>query len=147
MSIILQRTITFNQKINCLIVVLSTFLQFYYIVILLKKCTMQSARQRTLYFEIFTTIKNLNPRLMHSIFSSRTLKNPPQNPSNFNHFRPNQVNFGSKSLNAMGSQIWNCLPNEMKSADNLNSFKCMIKRWDGPSCKCNVCKYNGTDTL
>ena len=46
--------------------------------------------------------------------------------------------FGSKSLKAMGPQIWNCLPNEIKSADNLNSFKRMIKQWDGPSCKCNV---------
>ena len=45
----------------------------------------------------------------------------------------------------MGPQIWNCLPNELKSADNLSSFKQMIKQWDGPSCKCNVCKYEEND--
>ena len=92
--------------------------------------------------EIFKTIKNLNPPFMHSIFSLITSKHPSRNPNNLNHFRPSQVTFGSKSLKAMGPQIWNCLPNELKSAENLNSFKHMIKQWDGPSCKCNVCRYN-----
>ena len=64
--------------------------------------------------------------------------------NNLSHIRPNQVTFGSKSLKATGPQIWNCLPNELKSADNLNSFKRMIKQWDGPSCQCNVCKFNHT---
>ena len=109
-----------------------------------KKCTMQVARQRTLCIEIFKTIKNLNPPFMQSIFFSRTSKNPSRNPNNFSHFRPNQVTFGSKSLKAIGPQIWNCFPNELKSADNLNSFKHMIKQWDGPSCKCYVCKFNHT---
>ena len=109
-----------------------------------RKCTMQVARQRTLRIEIFKTVKHLNPSFMQSVFSSRTSKHPSRNPNNLNHFRPNQVTFGSKSLKAIGPQIWNCLPNEIKSADNLNSFKRMIKQWDGPSCKCNACKYNHT---
>ena len=100
-----------------------------------RKCTMQVARQRTLCIKIFKTIKNLNPSFMQSIFSSRTSKHPSRNPNNLNHFRQNQGTFGSKSLKAFGPQIWNCLPNEIKSADNLNSFKRMIKQWDGPSCK------------
>ena len=65
-------------------------------------------------------------------------------PNNLSHSRPNQVTFDSKSLNAIGPQIWDCLPNELKWADNLNSFKHMIKQWDGPSCQCNVCKFNHT---
>ena len=110
-----------------------------------KRCTMQVARQRTLCIEIFKTIKNLNPSFMRNIFSLRTSKYPSRNPNNLNHFRPNQVTFGSKSLKAMGPQIWNCLPNELKSAENLNSFKGLIKQWDGPTCKCNACKfYNDT---
>ena len=110
-----------------------------------KKCTMQVARQKTLCIEILKTIKNLNPPFMHSIFSSRTLNNPSRNPNNLNHFRLHHVTFGSKCLKAMGPQIWNCLPNELKPADTLNSFKRMIKQWHGPSCKCNVC--NVTNSL
>ena len=112
-----------------------------------RKCTMLVARQRTLCIEVVKTIRDLNPPFMHSIFSSRALKYPSRNPKNLNHFRPNQVTFGSKSLKAIGPQIWNSLPNELKSADNLNSFKRMINRWDGPSCQCNVCKYNYIDIL
>ena len=90
--------------------------------------------ENPLYRNIQDNQKNLNPSFMQSIFSSRTSKHPSRNPNNLNHFRPNQVTFSSKSLKAIGPQIWNCLPNEIKSADNLNSFKRMIKQWDGPSC-------------
>ena len=51
---------------------------------------------------------------------------------NFNdlqHYRPSQVTFGSNSLQSLRPQIWHGLPNEMKSAENLNSFKNMIKKW------------------
>ena len=74
-----------------------------------RKCTMQVARQRTLCIEIFKTIKNFNPPFMQSIFSSSTSKHPSRNRNNLNHFRPNQVTFGSKSLKAISPQIWNSL--------------------------------------
>ena len=99
----------------------------------------------SIYFlSYFLSLAIYYPSFMQSIFSSRTSKHPSRNPNNLNHFRPNQVKFGSKSLKAIGPQIWNCLPSEIKSADNLNSFKRMIKQWDGLSCKCNACKYNHT---
>ena len=67
-----------------------------------------------------------------------------RNPNNLNPFWPNQVTFGSNSLRAMGPKIWNCLPNELKPAENLNSVKNMIKHWDGLTYKCNAChlKYH-----
>ena len=85
------------------------------------------AHQRALCIEIFKPIKNQNPTFMQSILTSRTSKHPSWNHNNLNHFRPNQVTFGSKSLKAMGPQILNYLPSELKSADNLNGFKQMIK--------------------
>ena len=103
------------------------------------RCTMLVSRQRTLCIEIFKTLKKLNPAFMNDIFSVRTSDYSLRNPNNLNHFRPNQVTFGSNSLKVMGPKIWNYLPNELKSAENLNSFKNMIKQWDGPICKCNAC--------
>ena len=102
---------------------------------------MQVARQRALCIEMFKTVKTPNPSFMNNIFSFRTSNYSSRYPNNLKHFRPNQMTFGSKSLKAMGPQIWNCLPNELKLAENLNSLKRMIKQWDGPSCKCNACKY------
>ena len=32
---------------------------------------------------------------------------------------------------SIGPQIWNGLPNELRSADNLKNFKNLIKNWDG----------------
>ena len=102
------------------------------------------SRQRIPCIEIFKTLNKLNPTFMNDIFSVRTSNYSSRNPNNLNHFRPNQVTFGSNSLRAMGPKIWNCLPNELKSAENLKSFKNLIKLWDGLTCKCNACHFSST---
>ena len=35
-------------------------------------------------------------------------------------------------------RVWNCLPNDQKSADSLDSFKGMMKQWDGPTCNATL---------
>ena len=45
--------------------------------------------------------------------------------------KTNQVKFGTKSLTNLAPKIWNSLAPNVKSADNLNSFKALIKNWDG----------------
>ena len=52
--------------------------------------------------------------------------------TNLAHYRPHQVTFGSNSLRSLGPQIWNGLPNDMKSAENLNILKDMLKKVGGP---------------
>ncbi len=104
------------------------------------KCTMFVARQRLLCIEIFKTLNHLNPPFMQSIFKLRSSNYSLRNPNNLAHVRPNQTTFGSKSLMSIGPQVWNGLPNEMKSAENLKSFKALIKQWDGPNCKCSACQ-------
>ena len=104
------------------------------------KCTMLVARQRILCVEIFKTVKLLNPPFMQNIFRLRSSHYSLRNPNSLAHIRPNQTTFGSNSLSCIGPQIWNGLPNEMKSAENLKSFKTLIKQWNGPICKCSACK-------
>ncbi len=104
------------------------------------KCTMLIARQRILCIEIFKTVKQLNPPFMQNIFKLRSSNYSLRNPNNLAHVRPNQTTFGSNSLMSIGPQIWNGLPNELKSAENLKSFKNLIKKWDGPACKCSACQ-------
>ena len=102
---------------------------------------MQVSRLRVLCIEVFKTLKNLNPSFMHDIFKIKSSTYSSRNPNDLQHYRPNQVTFGSNSLRSLGPQIWNGLPNEIKSAENLNSFKHLIKKWDGPNCKCNACQH------
>ena len=51
--------------------------------------------------------------------------------------RVNQVNFASRSF---GPKIWNSPPPHIKSCENLETFKKVIKNWDGITCNCRVCK-------
>ena len=99
---------------------------------------MHVACQKLLHIEKFKTLNHLNPLFMPSIFELRSSNYSLRNANNLAHFRPNQTTFGSKSLKSIGPQIWNGLPSELKSAENLKCFKVLIKKWDGPNCECSA---------
>ena len=105
---------------------------------------MHVSRLRALCIEIYKTMKQLNPVFMQNIFSFKSsvnLSRSQRNPYDLLHHRPNQTNFGTNSLRALGPKIWNGLPNEMKSAQNIDVFKRLIKQWDGVECNCNACQF------
>ena len=56
--------------------------------------------------------------------------------------RVNQTTYGLHSFRYQGTLLWNSLPEEIKTAANLNTFKKLIKNWSGPACKCNFCTYH-----
>ena len=39
----------------------------------------------------------------------------------------NRVSFGNKSIRSFGPKIWNSLPSHIKSCENLETFKGVIK--------------------
>ena len=47
--------------------------------------------------------------------------------------------FGLHSFRYLGSHVWNLLPNDLKSAQNVTQFKKMLKTWSGPMCSCDMC--------
>ena len=49
----------------------------------------------------------------------------------------NQVTFNRKALTFFDPKTWNRFPYHIKSAENLPSFKTMIKFWNGEICSCN----------
>ena len=64
---------------------------------------------------------------MQNIFKLRTSRYSLRNPNDLAHVKPNQTTFGSNSLMSIGPQVWNDLPNELKSTVNLKNFKNQIK--------------------
>ena len=90
-------------------------------------------------------MNNLNPPFMKNFFKLRSSHYSSRKPYDLKHIRPNQVTFGSNSLESVGPQIWNGLPNKMKSAENLKNFKLLIRQLSGPECKCSAC-YSFTFT-
>ena len=45
-----------------------------------------------------------------------------------------------ESKKGLCPKICNNLPYHNKSSENLDTFKNLLKNWDGSSCKCNLCK-------
>ena len=41
--------------------------------------------------------------------------------------------YGTNTLRSLGPRIWNALPLETRSSENLNIFKVLIKTWSGHS--------------
>ena len=54
--------------------------------------------------------------------------------------RPKTVSYGTESMQYLGIKIWNLIPMEMKSANNLQIFKANIKTLIPKDCPCRLCK-------
>ena len=90
---------------------------------------MNLRRQRTLCIEIYKTLNKINPGYMNDIFKLRNIDRLTQEQYQLNLEipKPNQVTFGARSLRSYRPKIWNALPQNIKTSDNLNSFKVIIK--------------------
>ena len=106
---------------------------------LLEKSTlvsMETKRLRRVVYEIFKTLNNLNPVFMKDIFHHSP--NVTHKKHNLYIYTQNTKKFGNKSLSAFGANIWNALPEYIKSITPLLEFKKFIR--PGPKYKCSVCK-------
>ena len=107
-----------------------------------KSSIMNVKRLPFLCVEIYKTNDNLNPSFMKQIFELRETNRNVREKYRLNLNIPNynQVTFGKKSLRISELKIWNSLPYHIKSSKNLETFKTVIKNWDGVNCRCVVCK-------
>ncbi len=78
---------------------------------------------------------------MNDIFKIQSSRYSPSIPNDLQHSKPNQDTFGSYSLQSLGLKIWKRLQNVIKTAENLSSFKHMIKMGTAQYCKYNACQY------
>ena len=91
---------------RCLRIILDDFTSDYET--LLEKgnnSTTNLKRMKILATKIFKTIYNLNPSLMKDIFTSKI--NPKVRTNNLIFKEKNTIKYGTKSLIALGPQIWN----------------------------------------
>ena len=91
---------------RCLRIILDDFTSDYET--LLEKgnnSTTNLKRIKILATKIFKTIYNLNPSLMKDIFTSKI--NPKVRTNNLIFKEKNTIKYGTKSLIALGPQIWN----------------------------------------
>ena len=94
--------------------------------------SMNLRRTRSLCIEIYKTINNLNLEFMKNLFEVRKTNRAQREQYKLDLEIPksNQVSFGTKSLRIQGTRAWNALPLHIKSKENLQAFKYVIKFWD-----------------
>ena len=76
---------------------------------------MDVKRKHKLYIEIYINPNNFNPSFMKKIFELKLRSTPVREQYKVNLNIPRN-NFGTKSLENLGSNIWNNMPYHIKSA-------------------------------
>ena len=109
---------------------------------LLEKDAALSIHQRniqTLATEIFKTKNDLNPSFMKNIFCPVNHKYNTRN-VNLSHPNPRTVSYGLETFGYRANQIWNSLSGEIKSVEDLKTFKILLSKNSSNLCTCNLCK-------
>ena len=108
-----------------------------------KMQTLHVGRIKTLATEIYKNLHSLNPSYTSEIFKENsTGRRQLRSKYNLTVQRYNTVTSGRNSLRILGPKIWNHLPREFKTAEDLKTLKILLKQWNGPQCDCNLCKYS-----
>ena len=94
---------------------------------------------QTLATEIFKTKNDLNPSFMKNIFCPVGHKYNTRH-QNLSYPYPKTVSYGLETFGYRANQIWNSLSSEIKSADDLITFKMLLSRNNSKLCTCNLCK-------
>ena len=108
---------------------------------LLEKDGSLSIHQRniqSLAIEIFKTNNDLNPTFMKEIF--RPVNHNYNTRDNLYLPNPRTVSYGLETFGYRANQIWNSIPNEIKSVKDIDTFKILLSKNNTNLCTCNLCK-------
>lgn len=105
------------------------------------KCSLYSSRLQLFCTEIYKTINHLNPQYMQELIQKRHHPYSTRQAEKLFIPRVNQTTYGLHSFRYFAPTLWNSLPDSIKSAEDLHTFKKLIKTWNGPTCSCNFCKF------
>ena len=93
-----------------------------------------------LAIEIYKFQAGLAPPIMCDLFATR------KNNSNLRNFQELEsslkrtVKFGTENFSYRGPQIWNLIPERLRTLETLNKLKKEIKSWKCDACPCRMCK-------
>ena len=90
--------------------------------------------------EVYNYIHGLSPEIINDVFSTRANID---NTRQFNVFEthiPSSNRYGLNSIPYKANQLWNLLPENLKSSPSLTLFKNEIKLWQCFNFPCNICK-------
>ena len=92
---------------------------------------MRVRQMQHLCIEIYKTLANMNPPYMQELFERSSSSYSTGRPYDLMVPRGNQTSFGSRSIKFEGARLWNHLPQNIRSADNLSNLNNSLKiGWD-----------------
>ena len=91
--------------------------------------------------EIYKILNGIAPSCMQNLSVMNQSRYSSRRPLNLHLPRVNQTAHGLNSLRYARAKLWNSLPEDIKSSENLTTFKRLIKTWNGTTCRCNFCKW------
>ncbi len=71
---------------------------------------------------------------MNQMFEAKTISCDLRNSNVLFQLKWQNVTYGTHPFKDYGSQIWNLLPNLIKSCTETDKFKSLLKSWEGPKC-------------
>ena len=99
--------------------------------------TIHQRNLQYLLIEIYKVKKVISPTIMNEIF--QFFENPVYELSSGVHLPSRNSRttfFGTESIMNLGAQLWNMVPENIKSSELLNVFKFKIKYWRPNHCPC-----------
>ena len=94
---------------------------------------------QSLLTEIYKALNGLNPKFIAEIFTTKDLSYSLRNPKLLRLPPARTMRYGVNSVHFRGCISWNSLPDVVKSAKSLKSFKTKIKSTK-ISCSCTICR-------
>ena len=95
--------------------------------------------------ELYKVHHGLALELMNDIFKKRSVTYNFRKNSTFETRDIKSVYYGSEIASFLGPKIWERLPSNIKSSENLNIFKSNIKSWKPENCPCRLCRLHIAD--
>ena len=90
--------------------------------------------------EVFKIRNNMTPEFLNEIFQERSVPYNLRGNNPFRCRRANSIYHGTESLAFLGPKIWDLVPDEIKTSENVDIFKNKIKKWIPDNCPCRLCR-------
>ena len=101
-----------------------------------RRPSLHLGRLRTLATEVYKSVPKLNPPYVQDLYKRKTTNHHRRGHDTLHIPRVNSTTYGLHSSAYLGAKVGNCLPQTIKGAVTLSTFKTLIQSWYGETCKC-----------
>ena len=102
--------------------------------------TIHQNNLQQLAVQIFKFLHHLSPQIMENLFNVRENRHNIRNFIPFHVSNKKTIMYGIDTVSHISSKIWELIPDKIKAAPNLQTFKEKIKTWYCQKCPCTLCK-------